>query len=260
MKKNDNLFWSSLKNIATFSTIIMLLMGCKKDSVLNDTIIITGSGDITAKVNDFRQVLGAKLNTTPGAVGGRREIDWDGIPADMLEKPLSGSFFNTIGTNVAASRQRGLLYSASADNFLVSNNGFKNINVATANSFQAFSGSQTFANVSSNLWRVDFQVPGEPVAATVKGFGMVFSDVDVANSTFLEFFSENRSLGKFFVPVHDATSSFSFVGVYFKNEMVTHVQVGHDGKLAEGGSDISSGGTRDFVIFDDFLFNEPVKK
>ena len=105
-----------------------------------------------------------------------------------------------------------------------------------------------------------FPGSGSTYAATVSGFGIVFSDVDVPNSTFIEFFNGTVSVGKFFAPVHDATSNLSFLGVHFKNNKITHLQVGHDGPLAEGGKDVSAGGQKDFVVFDDFLFDEPVKQ
>jgi hypothetical protein len=152
------------------------------------------------------------------------------------------------------------VYSAGVNNFQVSNDGFSAINSSTASAFTPFSGDKTFANVGSNLWDIGFQVPGEPVAATVKGFGLVFSDVDVPNSTFMEFFDGTKSLGKFYAPVHDAKSNLSFVGVHFSKEKITHIRVGHDGALVEGGNDISAGGQKDFVVFDDFLFDEPIKQ
>ena len=260
MKNNHTDLKQLFRRIAGVVTIVTLLTGCEKDKVENDATVITGTGDIVAKVNEFRQVLGSQLNTTPGAVGGRREVNWDGVPADLLNKPLPGNFFNTIGSNIPSTRQRGLVYSSGVDNFQVSNDGFKGLNSETASAFTPFSGSQVFANVNSDLWKVEFQVPGEVTPATVRGFGLVFSDVDVANSTSVEFFNGAQSLGKFFAPVHDASSNLSFLGVYFKNQKVTHLMVGHDGILAEGGADVSTGGKKDFVVFDDFLFDEPVKQ
>jgi hypothetical protein len=256
--KNTHIFFSPFITTAIFMSIF--LSGCKKENNSTNITVISGTGDITSKVNEFRQVLGSQLNTNTGAVGGRREINWDGVAPNLLDKPLAENFFNTPGDNVPAARQKGLLYSAGINNFQVSNDGFKSTNASTANEFSAFSGSQVFANVGSNLWDIGFQAPGESIAATIKGFGLVFSDVDIPNSTFLEFFNGAKSLGKYFAPVHDGSSNFSFLGVYFSNENVTRIRVGHDGTLSEGGKDITSGGNKDFVVFDDFLFDEPVKR
>lgn len=262
--KNDHRVLRQLPGVFLAIILISVFFArCDKDDTVvpNDNVtVITATGNIAGRVDEFRAILGSQLNTTPGAVGGRRELNWDGIPANLLDKPLPNDFFNTIGNNVPATRQRGLVYSGDVNNFQVSNDGFRATNASTADAFTPFSGSQTFANVGVNLWDIGFQVPGEPIDATVQGFGLVFSDVDVANSTFIEFFNGTESIGKFFAPVHDANSNLSFLGVHFKTEKITHARVGHDGTLTEGGKDISSGGQRDFVVFDDFLFDEPVKK
>lgn len=258
--KNKTIPGSILIYTATLLSFTIAMSSCKKDKVESNIIVVSGSGDITGKVNEFRQILGTQLNNAPGAVGGRREINWDGVPGDQLNKPLPNDFFNTAGNNVPASRQKGLVYAAGVSNFQVSNDGFASTNPASAAEFTSFSGSQVFANVGSNLWDISFQVPGQPQEATINGFGLVFSDVDVANSTFIELFNGDQSLGKFFAPVHEASSNLSFLGVHFANEKITHVRVGHEGKLTDGGKDISAGGQKDFVAFDDFLFSEPVKR
>ena len=69
----------------------------------------------------------------------------------------------------------------------------------------------------------------------------------------------DKSLGKYFVPAHNANASFSFLAVQFKNnEPITKVTVRHDGFLAEGTNDVSEGGTRDLIVLDDFIYSEPV--
>ena len=254
---NKKLF--SLKHLQMIAVVgVFLLSACKKDKE-NNIVVITASGDITAKVNEFRQVLGAQLNTTPGVTGGRREINWDGVPDSLVGKPLPVDFFNSIDVNAPAARKRGLVYASSGE-FRVSKTNFVEINSSAANQFGVFSGDKNFANISTNAWDVFPQVSGTSIAATVKGFGIVFSDVDVANSTFIEFFNGSQSLGKYFAPVRTASSSFSFLGVYFKTEKVTRIHVGHDGNLSTGGNDVTNGGTKDLVVLDDFLYDEPVKQ
>jgi hypothetical protein len=152
------------------------------------------------------------------------------------------------------------VYEPGTGEFRVSATNFIEVNGTTSGEFAAFSGDKTFANISGDLWPIKPEVPGLAEAATVKGFGIVFSDVDAANSTFLEFFNDSKSLGKFFVPVHGKDNSFSFLGVYFKDQKVTAIRVGHQGTLASGGKDISDGGTADLVILDNFIYDEPVKK
>jgi hypothetical protein len=244
----------------TLTTII--LGSCTKEKVKNDPQpqVFSASGDITGALTDFRAALGS-LNTTPGATSGRREINWDGVPDSLVGKALPGDFFNPTQANAPVARQRGLLYTSNAGEFQVSNTNFMNIDPAASGEFSAFSGAKTFANVTTNLWPVTFQVAGQTTAAFSKGFGVVLSDVDLANSTSLEFFEGEKSLGKFFAPPHNTASSFSFLGVYFPGkERVTKVEVKHDGILSDGQKDISAGGQHDLVIFDDFIYGEPQKQ
>ena len=244
------------------SLSFILLAACSKDKENNNDsdapVVITATGDINVKLNEFRQLLGNQLNTTPGAVGGRREINWDGVPDQLLSQKLPEDFFNPTGPTAVASNQRGLTYSA-VGSFQVSKTNFAEVNAAASNQFTSFSGDKSFANISSNLWDVEFEVAGQTVPAKVQGFGIVFADVDLSNSTSLEFFNEEKSLGKFFVPAKDG-SNFSFLGVHFKNEHITKVRVAHNGQLDQGQNDISNNGSVDLVVMDNFLYSEPVKR
>ena len=237
---------------------LSIFTSCEKENE-SAFIVVSATGDITARVEEFRQLLGAQLNTAPGAVGGRREINWDGVPEQLLGTPLPSDFFNPVGAAAPASRQRGLVYSAAAGTFEVSKTNFNEVNAAASSEFAPFSGQQTFSNISANLWDVGFEVAGQSIAASVKGFGIVFSDVDIANNSYLEFYSGDKSLGRFFVPAHDNKSGFSFLGVYFKKDKVTRIRVSHgNGILNTGAKDISHGGLKDLVIMDDFLYDEPI--
>lgn len=252
-----------LKSLKTFSVLITFafLISCSKDKSNSDNdkaIVIEATGDINPKLDEFRVLLGTQLNTTPGATEGRREINWDGIPDELLNKKLPENFFNPTGPEAPVANQRGLRYSATG-NFQVSKTNFAEVNAGAANEFSSFSGTKSFANISSSLWDVEFQVPSKTDGAFIKGFGIVFSDVDLPNSTSLEFFNENKSLGKFFVPAKNG-SNFSFLGVYFKNEKVTRITVDHDGELDKGQNDISDNGPADLVTMDNFLYSEPLKK
>jgi hypothetical protein len=262
MKKlfTENLFIPLYVAALIASFLIIVLVSCKKEKDEKLPQVFKATGDINATVNDFRNVLG-NLNTTPGATSGRREINWDGVPDSLVGVALPDDFFNPTAAGAPVARQRGLIYAAGAGEFQVSNNNFRNIDPASAGELSAYSGAKTFANISTNLWPITFQVAGQTAAAFSKGVGIVFSDVDLPSSTSLEFFEGEKSLGKFYAPPHNASGNFSFLGVYFPgNERITKVEVKHDGILSDGQKDISTGGQHDLVIFDDFIYGEPQKQ
>jgi len=102
---------------------------------------------------------------------------------------------------------------------------------------------------------VNFFVPGSTTAALTKGFGAVFTDVDLANTTSLMFFdASNVSLGTFFVPAQPFDASFSFLGVDFGSAVVSRVRI-TSGNAALG-TGILDGGS-DLVVMDDFIYGEP---
>ena len=85
-----------------------------------------------------------------------------------------------------------------------------------------------------------------------RGFGAVFTDVDLANVTSLEAFDPfGASLGTFFVPT--ANNGLSFLGLQFTDAFIGRVRI-TTGNAALGPNDAS--GT-DVVAMDDFIYGEP---
>ncbi len=242
-----------------YISLFVYMTACTKKDIPESILVFTANGDINIKLEAFRQQVGTTLNSSTGVTGGRREINWDAVPSDLINNPLPGDFFNPTETDAPMSRKRGLFYSAVGGEFIATNNGFASVNSESSNQFTAFSGANSFANISSSLWDAEFRVAGSADLATVKGFGLVFSDVDKENNAFIEFFNEQKSLGRFYAPAKNSISNFSFVGVYFKEELITKVRIGHEATILNN-KDISNGGTSDLVAFDDFIYSEPVKK
>lgn len=237
--------------------VMFAFASCDKNEKESRVIVVSGSGDITPKLNEFRNLLGSTLNTTRGHMEGRREINWDGVPDMFATQKIPFDFFNPVADGSSENLQRGFLYSTDTD-ARISSSAFTSLEPSNGTEFFSFSGSKTFSAVSSNLWNVEFEVAGARVAASVNGFGAVFSDVDDPTSTSIEYFAGNRSLGIYFVPVHQS-SSHSFLGVYFPNEKVTKVRIRQGAApVGAGVKDISVGGTKDLVIMDDFLYDEPL--
>ena len=175
------------------------ISSCKKETqkTSNDSVVvIKATGDIHADLDNFRHLPGDQAQYHNGCCWGRREINWDAVPDSMVGKSLPGDFFNPVAPGAPVQRQKGLVYAVGGE-FRVSNANFAEVNSQAAPQFSAFSGNKTFANISSNLWEVGFDVAGQSRAATIQGFGVVFSDVDLSNSTSLEFLTSNEASANF---------------------------------------------------------------
>jgi len=209
-----------MKKLLFALIVVIAISGCDKDNdPSKEPVVVNGAGDITSKMNDFRALLGATLNTTTGQTSGRREINWDAVPDMFATQKIPSDFFNPTGPGATVSLQRGFVYDVPTDARISSNN-FADLDASNANEFSAFSGNKTFSAVSSNMWDVMFEVAGETTAAKVHGFGAVFSDVDDASSTTMEFFNGTTSLGVYKVPVHTTGTIPSWVFI-FRTRLLT---------------------------------------
>jgi len=218
--------------------------------------VITATGNITAKVEEFRLLLGDPRNggTVVGpAASGRREVNWDGVAAPNVNTNAFPSDF------FAKTTKLGLKMSTPGTGLRVSDNDFADLNTTFGEVFNPFSNTKTFAAVGSPIVDVTFEVAGGTAAALVSGFGVVFADVDVANATKLEAFDRNgKKLGTFVAPVRTDATGHSFVGFKFASAMVARVRItSGSGALGAQATDVSSGGVADLVVMDDFLYAEP---
>jgi hypothetical protein len=216
--------------------------------------VVTGSGDVTASVAEFRTVLGDPNNggTAGAQAAGRREINWDGVPANFTNNDdFPGDFFNTRSP-------RGVVFTTSGPGFRVSDNSVADLDPSYAQEFAFFSPRKTFLAEGSAIIDVAFHVPGSTEAAAVRGFGVVFSDIDRQGSASIEYFGREGSLGRFEPPARGAGSSLSFLGVAFEGKVVTRVRIiSGRAALAAGVRDLSAGGSADLVIMDDLFYDEP---
>jgi hypothetical protein len=238
---------------------LVAAVGCGDDYGTNPDVptpsqIVTGSGDITGVIAQFQGVLGAPVNGAAAGsqAAGRREINWDGVPATVTNtNDFPGDFFNTRST-------RGIVMTTPGVGFRASDNNVSDIDPSFATEFAPFSPRKTFLPAGSTVTDVDFRVPGSSEPAAVRGFGVVFSDVDRPNSATIEYFGAAGSLGRFEAPVRGAGSSLSFLGVTFDTKIVTRVRITSGrAPIATGVRDITNGGSADLVIMDDFLYDEP---
>ncbi len=168
---------------------------------------------------------------------------------------MPANFFN-------ANSPRGVVFSTPGTGFQVSANAvnptstpidFGNINPAYPGFFAPFSTQRLFTAIGSNIVDVNFFVAGSSQGALSRGFGAIFSDVDLAGTTSLSFFgASNNLLGSFFALASPGSEQFSFLGVDFGSAVVSRVRI-TNGNQSLGGSEVG-----DLVVMDDFIYGEPI--
>jgi hypothetical protein len=220
------------------------------------------ANDILNKVNAFRNFLGNPNNIAgPPSATGHREINWDAVP-DAFAAPnlLPANFFNK-------NSPRGIVFFTPGTGFEVSANlvnpthtpvRFGNINPVYPALFSAFSQQKLFtalnSTITENLFFVPSGMPGvnSTQSATVKGFGVVFTDVNIGTSTKIEYFdvAGNLLFRRNVLPQPTARAGFSFLGVGFDTAGVFMVRI-------TSGNRILKAPNLDVVAMDDFIYGEP---
>lgn len=195
------------------------------------------------------------------ATGARREINWDDV-ASLATSP------NPIWADYYRSRGVILSQPFGGAGYRVSANQFNEINPDYSKAFEPFSGNNMFSPIGSSYYwygqgpvmDVSFVVPGTNTPAVTKGFGAIFSDVDVAGSTRMEYFGVGGSLlGTYTapnVPTNEVTvgsETFSFIGVSFHDALISRVRI-YLGSQALSANNVGF----DLVALDDFVYGEPI--
>jgi hypothetical protein len=209
---------------------------------------------IQATVDQFRADIGGVNNGTVAGSqpSGRREISWDGGGAaatPTLDPSPMTRFSN-----------RGAVFTTPGSGFEISGAPlpeFGEINPTYPALFGTFSSPRLFAALNSNVLDVVFNVPGNTaIVAGSTGFGAVFTDVDSATSTWLQFYTPDGALlGEWAVPAGTGDETLSFLGVTFNaGEIVGRVRI-VSGNTALGPNETTG---LDVVAMDDFIYAEPV--
>jgi hypothetical protein len=221
------------------------------------------ASSIQSTVEQFRVALGGENNgiITGPLAGGRREINWDGggTATTLAPTPLDnfligrGARFTTTGSGFVQAPASGL-----ADVFG---------NPSYAVIFKPFSPVRLFSPIGSNVTDTLFFVPGGgEVPATTRGFGVVFSDIDLPDgsgpsakkgnrhaSTLIEFFStDGKVLFSSFAPASLGDGNLTFFGIVFEDARIARVRITAG---ATPGPDDSL--KLDVVMMDDFIYGEP---
>jgi hypothetical protein len=216
------------------------------------------AASITAAVNQFGNDLGTLNGVGPPAPSGRRQIVWDGVPAQRQSPAfMPENQFRNVGA-LFSTPTLGAAFQVSG-----AMNDFANLNATYATAFEFFSMPRTFAPIGSTTTDTTFVVPGSTTVAETNGFGVVFTDVDLANSTSIQFFDPGgNSLGTFAAPAAgNSNATFSFLGVIFNaGEQIARAEVTSGAApllSAASPNDITQGGPADLVVMDNFIFGEP---
>jgi hypothetical protein len=258
------------RNMGAQNSILALGFGVSFALIANAQVTVrSGAGNlaaVTAVRDQFRVDLGG--GTTAGANGSfgglRREVNWDGVPAgSSAPNALPANFFN-----VTSPRGILLVPSPGGTTFQVSGNttdagagqpaaaNFGNINASYTSAFQSFSAQRLFTALGNRNYEVRFFLPGTTTPALVSGFGAIFSDVDVADTTVIQIFGANGE-SLFSSAAQPASSGFSFLGYFSSNgQAVISRALISPGNTAAGPNDNNA--SSDIVFADDFIYGEPV--
>lgn len=223
---------------------------------------------IQGAVDQFRDALGGSNGVTAPPqplTTGRREINWDGgnpanttttlTPTPILDTFLvgRGARFTTPGSGFVQAPAAGLA------------EVFENPSYAAI--FKFFSPLRLFSAIDSKVTDTFFFVPGGgEVRATTRGFGVVFSDIDLPDgtgpgtkqgnrhaSTLIEYFgSDGEVLFSSFAPASPGDGNLSFFGIVFDDARIARVRITVG---ATPGTDDSR--KLDVVMMDDFIYGEP---
>ena len=239
------------------SAAAMLLQGALAHAVPVFTVFEAAgatAASITPTRDAFRTAVGGgNVAGANGSFGGlRREINWDGVPDTRADpNALPPDFFNVTSP-------RGVVLSTPGTGFLVSTNGGSSQPVlfGFANDFQTFSAQRLFTAINSDTTDVRFFVPGTTTTASTTAFGLVFVDVEVANSTRIDFFDENDALLFTRSALVAGNQGLSFLGATVTGGSIARV------RITSGTNTIVSNGVLgntidDVVVMDDFLYAEP---
>jgi hypothetical protein len=232
-----------------------------------------GTGGANAAFQAFKTAIGGSDNGNVAApqTGGFRAINWDGVKLDGTD--FGGGPNTTVianGTDVGIPlnrfQTRGVQFGAV---YAVSGDGFASVNPNVAGLFPAFSPHNTFAMFNDNGIDFKFVLPSgatsAPVPAASRGFGAIFLNVELPNTSSITYFHGSTELAQIFVPV-GAQSQPEFLGALFSNAIVTGVSLtlGTDVIFRFDGTTVTPGGMDDpthghnLVATDDFAYPEPV--
>jgi len=231
-------------------------------STFGAAVVRRGQGaDVNAVIPAISQFTGDLGGSSHGNGGsyttGYRVIRWDDVP-DNVGPIVPATYFNT-------TVPLGMVVSSACGSLIVSSSGangaplrFGDYHPLYTNDFQSIFGTK-LSSVDEGICNyvdVYFYIPGTKTPATVKGFSVVFTDVDDIDRSAIECFGIDGQPLTYTNPL-PFNNGLSFVGISFNNgERIARVRV-YSGSGFLGNTDNSHGGTHDIVVMDSFIYGEP---
>jgi len=234
------------------------------------------TASIQPTVDAFRAAVGDPVNGNNAGplTSGRREINWDGGGSETSSAGATPFtvFFNSRGAGITTPGTGFLQTPLDSAGNAPELDDLNPTYVGSGTPFNTFSPLRIFTPVGSNITDVTFIVPGSAptndfgtgIPATVSAFGAVFSDVDLATSTSLQFFdlagnslTDVMNVTPGAVPGVDfPDQTLSFLGLVANaGEQIARVRI-TTGTAALGPTDNPAQGV-DMVVMDDFIYAEP---
>jgi len=273
---NSNIRATVIAALGVLSMVVAVSQTAQAQDSQPTPLVFQAAGpdatSIQGAVDAFRASLGDNNLNNPGPLQkGRREINWDGGNPNLMDTtpPVNpfvvflntrGSQYKTPGLGLSQAPPAGGVQGGLA--VLFANPTYGRI-------FRTFSRSRLFTPVGSNITEASFSIPGTNgnARAAVRGFGVVFTDVDQPDgtvlsatgnnhkaSTVVEYFGKNgRLLFSSSVAASPGEGNLSFFGIKFDDARIASVRI-TAGNVAPGPNDDAR---HDVVMMDDFIYGEP---
>lgn len=227
-----------------------LFLGCAvlASGVAQAATVVSFSGetaaDIQGTVDDYRAALGDINPFVPeNFAGGRREVNWDGVP-DVVSEPTAfpANGFNSGNPGTA----RGIEFRPSGTSTAVevSASGTSGVTEEFGNpdGFTVFSPAKLFRSVGGSTSDTLFFDPSDQVTqATTQGLGVVFTGSESDNAPSMTYYdTKGDVLAQESVSI-TSPGGLAFLGVLFDDAVVARVAI-----------DLG-----DAAVMDDFIYGEP---
>ena len=229
-------------------------------------IVFQAAGPIAASIQGtveaFRSALGPNNGNEAGPLpSGRREIDWDGgqnnWTTEIARNPFRG-FEVSRGALFITPDGIGFVQAPpAADPMLFPPGGLARLfdNPMYGALVRTFSPPRLFSAIGSNVFEVDFVVPGGgDTPATTRGFGAVFTRVgEPDGSTLIEYFgADGTLLFSSTVPASPGDGGLSFFGIVFDDARIGWVRI-----TSGDATGPDHHGQHGIVVMDDLIYGEP---